>query len=55
MKEGTMTETMIELPGAIAKSDDADFLRELIQNAAQRLSSAPRPTTWMACWCARSA
>jgi transposase-like protein len=32
-----MTETMIDLPGAIAKSDDADFLRELIQDAAQRL------------------
>ena len=32
-----MTETMIDLPEAIAKSDDADFLRELIQDAAQRL------------------
>ena len=32
-----MTDTMIDLPGAIAKSDDADFLRELIQDAAQRL------------------
>ncbi|MDZ7709539.1 MAG: transposase [Roseovarius sp.] len=32
-----MTETMIDLPGAIAKSDDADFLRELIQDVAQRL------------------
>lgn len=32
-----MTETMIDLPGMIAKSDDADFLRELIQDAAQRL------------------
>ena len=32
-----MTETMIDLPGVIAKSDDADFLRELIQDAAQRL------------------
>lgn len=28
-----MTETMIDLPGVIAKSDDADFLRELIQDA----------------------
>src|SRR6056297_2201668 len=36
-KESTMTETMIDLPGAIAKSDDTDFLRELIQDAAQRL------------------
>ncbi|MGX0879791.1 transposase-like protein [Roseovarius sp. MBR-154] len=32
-----MTETMIDLPSVIAKSDDADFLRELIQDAAQRL------------------
>ena len=32
-----MTETMIDLPGVIAKSDDTDFLRELIQDAAQRL------------------
>lgn len=32
-----MTDTMIDLPGAIAKSDDADFLRELIQDAVQRL------------------
>ena len=31
-----MTESMIDLPEAIAKSDDADFLRELIQDAAQR-------------------
>ena len=31
-----MTETMINLPGVIAKSDDADFLRDLIQDAAQR-------------------
>jgi hypothetical protein len=36
-KESTMTETMIDLPEAIAKSDDTDFLRELIQEAAQRL------------------
>jgi len=33
-----MTDTMIDLPEAIAKSDDADFLRELIQDAAQRLA-----------------
>lgn len=32
-----MTETMIGLPGVTAKSDDADFLSELIQDAAQRL------------------
>jgi len=32
-----MTETMIDLPGVIAKSDDADFLRELVRDAAQRL------------------
>ncbi len=32
-----MTETMIDLPGVIARSDDADFLRDLIQDAAQRL------------------
>ena len=32
-----MTETMIDLPGVIAKSNDAAFLRELIQDAAQRL------------------
>ena len=32
-----MTETMNDLPGVIAKSDDTDFLRELIQDAAQRL------------------
>lgn len=32
-----MTETMIDLPEVIAKSDDADFLRELIRDAAQRL------------------
>jgi transposase-like protein len=32
-----MTDTMIDLLGVIAKSDDADFLRELIQDAALRL------------------
>ncbi len=32
-----MTNPIIDLPGVIAKSDDADFLRELIQDAAQRL------------------
>lgn len=32
-----MTENMIDLPEVITKSDDADFLRELIQDAAQRL------------------
>ncbi len=32
-----MTETLIDLPGVIAKSDDTDFLRDLIQDAAQRL------------------
>ncbi len=32
-----MTDTMIDLPEAIAESDDADFLRELLQDAAQRL------------------
>ncbi|MDE4142951.1 transposase [Phaeobacter gallaeciensis] len=32
-----MTETMIDLPSVIAKSDDTDFLRNLIQDAAQRL------------------
>ncbi len=32
-----MTEAMINLPEAISKSDDTDFLRELIQDAAQRL------------------
>jgi len=36
-KESTMTETMIDLPGVIAKSDDAEFLRELIRDAAERL------------------
>ncbi len=35
-KESTTTEIMIDLPGVIAKSDDAGFLRELIQDAAQR-------------------
>ncbi|GMG85353.1 hypothetical protein LNKW23_45730 [Paralimibaculum aggregatum] len=33
-KERTMTETMIELPGVIARSDDAGFLREPIRDAA---------------------
>ena len=37
-----MTETMIDLPGMIAKSDDADFLRDLIQDAAQRLMEFDR-------------
>jgi hypothetical protein len=37
-----MTETMIDLPSVIAKSDDADFLRELIQDAAQRLMEFDR-------------
>ncbi len=32
-----MTEAMIDLPEAIAKSDDTEFLRGLIRNAAQRL------------------
>jgi len=31
-----MTETMIDLPDMIAKSDGADSLHELIQDAAQR-------------------
>jgi len=35
--ESTMTERMIDLPGVIARSDDADVLRELIRDAAQRL------------------
>ncbi|CUH39609.1 Transposase [Jannaschia seosinensis] len=38
-----MTETMIDLPGVIAKSDDADFLRDLIQDAAQRLMDIEWP------------
>ncbi len=37
-----MTDTMVDLPGVIAKSDDADFLRELIQDAAQRLMEFDR-------------
>ena len=37
-----MTETMIDLPGAIARSDEADFLRELLQDAAQRLMEFDR-------------
>ena len=32
-----MTETMIDLPGAITKSDETDFRQELIHDAAQRL------------------
>ena len=32
-----MTETMIDLPSVMSKSDDTDFLRDLIQDAAQRL------------------
>lgn len=32
-----MTNPIINLPETIAKSDDADFLRDLIQDAAQRL------------------
>ena len=32
-----MNETIIDLPGVIAKGDGADFLRELIQDADQRL------------------
>ena len=32
-----MTETMIDFPGVIAKSIDAEILREMIQDAAQRL------------------
>ncbi|MBO6636866.1 MAG: hypothetical protein JJ920_08055 [Roseitalea sp.] len=31
-----MTATMIGKPGLIAKNDDANFLRELIHDAAQR-------------------
>ena len=37
-----MTGTTIDLPGVIAKSDDADFLRDLIQDAAQRLMEFDR-------------
>ena len=37
-----MTKTMIDLPEEIAKSNDTDFLRELIQNAAQRLMEFDR-------------
>jgi len=37
-----MTESMIDVPGVIAKSEDADFLRELIQDAAQRLMEFDR-------------
>jgi hypothetical protein len=33
----TMTDTITDLPGVIAKSDEADFLRDLIQDAVQRL------------------
>lgn len=29
-KESTMTESMIDLPGVIAKIEDTDILRELI-------------------------
>jgi len=36
-KERTITETMTDLPGPIAKSDVGDLLRALIQAAAQRL------------------
>jgi len=36
-KESTMTETTIDLPDVIAKSDGADYFCELIQDAAQRL------------------
>jgi putative transposase len=32
-----MTEPMIDLPALIAKSDDTDFLRELIEDATRRL------------------
>ena len=32
-----MTESMIDLPGLIAKTEDADFLRDLIGDAASRL------------------
>jgi transposase-like protein len=32
-----MTETMIDLPGVIAKTDGAEFLRDLIRDAAERL------------------
>lgn len=37
-----MTDTMIDVPGVIAKTDDADFLRELIQDAARRLMEFDR-------------
>ena len=37
-----MTGTMIDVPSVIAKSDDTDFLRELIQDAAQRLMEFDR-------------
>lgn len=32
-----MTEPMIDLPGLIAKSDDTDFLKDLIEDATRRL------------------
>ena len=35
-----MTETMIDLPGVIAKSDDADFLREVVPRAPAAKSTA---------------
>ena len=37
MKEGAMTESMVDLPGGIAGSDGEAFLRKLIKVFAQRL------------------
>lgn len=34
-----MTETMIDLPGVIAKSDDTDFLRELTRRTPMAAST----------------
>ncbi len=39
-KKSTMTETMIDLPSVIAKSDDADFLRERFRDVAELMDEA---------------
>jgi len=44
MKQSTMTEPMIDLPGLIAKSDDTDFLKELIEEPQLR-EDATMPMT----------
>ena len=48
-----MTDLTINLPAAMANSDDADLMRELIQNAEQRRWRATTRTAFLPRWATR--